>query len=369
MNCKYFGVCGSCNLYKGGYEAQIDSKYRDIKEKFSQLYRDDIDSFTSSESHYRARAEFRIWHDDGEIAYAMRGVDGKSVVKIDSCPMVIEPIYKIMPQILETISKSEVLSQKLFSMEFLSNRDGEMVITLIYHKKLSDDWKNEALNLESDKISIIGRSRKQKVTLSRDYIEERVKLKERTYKFKHIENSFSQPNPSVNEKMVGWVVEKAKNIEDDNLVELYCGSGNFTIPLASKFKRVVATEVAKSGIATAKENMAKNGVSNIEFGRVSSEEFTRAIDRERKFNRLEHIDLESLTLDTIFVDPPRSGLDSETIKLVSRFQNIIYISCNPETLKRDLEILQESHKIERLAVFDQFPYTKHIEMGASLRAE
>jgi tRNA (uracil-5-)-methyltransferase len=81
---------------------------------------------------------------------------------------------------------------------------------------------------------------------------------------------------------------------------------------------------------------------------------------------LKHIDLKSYDFSTVFVDPPRAGIDSETLKLLARFENIIYISCNPETLKRDLEIL-ENHKVEKMAIFDQFPYTNHLEMGAILR--
>jgi tRNA (uracil-5-)-methyltransferase len=150
-------------------------------------------------------------------------------------------------------------------------------------------------------------------------------------------------------------------------LELYCGSGNFTIPLSKRFQKVLATEVSKSGISSALSNMERNGITNIEFGRVSSEEFVEALDGVRKFNRLQHIDLESYKFSTIFVDPPRAGVDSETIKLLQRFENIIYISCNPETLKRDLDILEESHTLQKVALFDQFPYTDHIEMGAILK--
>jgi tRNA (uracil-5-)-methyltransferase len=351
----------------GEYSWQFSEKEREIRDEFGDVYSGEIDRFYSPEQHYRARAEFRIWHDDGKIFYAMSSVEKRSILKIDSCPMVLEPIAEIMPSLIEEIQKEKILSEKLFSIEFLSNRAGEMVITLIYHKKLSEEWRESASKFITDKISIIGRSRKQKEILGRDYIEENLDLKNRSYRFKHLENSFSQPNPAVNEKMVDWILSELQSSEDSNLIELYCGSGNFTIPLASKFHRVVATEVAKSGIATATENMERNGVTNIEFGRVSSEEFVQAIDGVRPFNRLQHINLKTLSLDTIFVDPPRAGLDSETLKFVSRFKNILYISCNPETLKRDLEILQKSHSVNRLAMFDQFPYTHHMEMGASLQ--
>jgi tRNA (uracil-5-)-methyltransferase len=99
---------------------------------------------------------------------------------------------------------------------------------------------------------------------------------------------------------------------------------------------------------------------------MSAEEFTQAMQGVRKFNRLKDIDLSSYNCETIFVDPPRSGLDDETVKLVQSYRRILYISCNPQTLCANLEQLQNTHKISRLALFDQFPYTHHMECGILL---
>jgi tRNA (uracil-5-)-methyltransferase len=88
---------------------------------------------------------------------------------------------------------------------------------------------------------------------------------------------------------------------------------------------------------------------------------------EREFRRLEGFDLTKYSYDTVLVDPPRAGLDADSVELVSRFETIIYISCNPETLKQNLKTLVETHTIERFALFDQFPYTHHIETGVLLK--
>ena len=101
---------------------------------------------------------------------------------------------------------------------------------------------------------------------------------------------------------------------------------------------------------------------------MAAEEFTQAMNGVRQFNRLEGIDLKSYQCETIFVDPPRSGLDSETEKMVQAYPRILYISCNPETLCKNLETLSQTHKVERLALFDQFPYTHHMECGVLLTA-
>jgi len=158
-----------------------------------------------------------------------------------------------------------------------------------------------------------------------------------------------------------------KSIKEGELLETYCGLGNFTIPLSKYFKRVLATEISKSSIKSAKENCKLNGVDNIEFVRLSASELTQALKGEREFRRLKDIDLDSYNFSTILVDPPRGGLDKDSLDLVSKFDNIIYISCNPKTLKRDLETIIKTHNIKNYALFDQFPHTEHIESGVFLR--
>jgi len=374
MNCDYFGKCGSCNFYQGGYETQIRLKENRVKADFHDIFNGDFEVFKSPEENYRYRVEFKVWHKGESIHYAMRGVEKNDIVLIDNCSMVSKPIENLMSPLLSEIGKSALLSKKLFSIEFLSNRVGDIVVTLIYHKKLSnvsDDWDIEAKEIQTQfNISIIGRSRKEKRVLGKDYISDKLEIEGKEYQFRHLENSFSQPNPAVNQNMVNWIVGNVDKLEKvDDLIELYCGSGNFTIPLSTKFNKVLATESSKLGIISAIENRDRNSVKNIDFIRVSSEEFTEAIDKKRVFFRLKDIDLDSFSLNTIFVDPPRSGLDNKTIELTKRFKNILYISCNPETFKRDLDILGKTHKIRKMAIFDQFPYTKHLEMGAILESE
>jgi tRNA (uracil-5-)-methyltransferase len=168
-----------------------------------------------------------------------------------------------------------------------------------------------------------------------------------------------------NIKMIEWVLENTSESSSD-LCELYCGGGNFTIPLSTKFNKVLATEISKTSIKSALRNCSLNEIDNIEFIRMSAEEFTEALEFKRDFRRLKDVDLKSYDFDTIFMDPPRAGLDDITRDLGKDFNKIIYISCNPETLHRDLQELTKTHKIVRFALFDQFSYTNHIESGVVL---
>ena len=365
LNCKYFGECGSCKNYENGYETQLLKKLDLNVERFREFYQSDIDICRSPQSGYRARAEFKIWHIGDEIRYAMNALEHKGIVIIDECPQVNEYIFKLMPKLLEAIAQAGI-GHKLFGADFLSSSDGEIAVSLLYHKQLDAHWEEKAKEIAPKLgISIIGRSRKQKLVVGQDYVTETLHVRDVDYRFMQIENSFTQPNPRVNEQMIAWALEQFKDTSGD-LLELYCGAGNFTIPFARKFDKVLATEISKSSIAAAKNNMQLNDVANIEFVRMSAEEFVQALDGVREFNRMKDIDIDAYQLKNIFVDPPRAGMDEESCAFAARHDTILYISCNPETLHRDLKLLTQTHRVEKMGLFDQFPYTNHVEMGVKL---
>ena len=365
MECKYFGECGACRVFESGYDGQIEQKIELNKDRFKDFYSGNISVFRSPTSHYRSRSEFKIWHIDDDIHYAMNHIEKKGVVLIDECPQVNIHISQLMPKLLKAIKEKDI-GFKLFGADFLSSSDGEIVVSLLYHRRLDEDWMRLALEIADElSIYIIGRSRKQKEVIGQDYITESLNINSKIYKFNYIENSFTQPNPRVNEKMVSWALDMFSNAKND-LLELYCGAGNFTIPFATIFDKVLATEISKSSINAAKTNMSLNGVTNIEFVRMSAEEFVEALDGVREFRRMKDIDIKSYSLQNIFVDPPRSGMDENSCRFSARFDTILYISCNPESLVRDLDILSQTHDIVDMAIFDQFPYTHHVEMGVKL---
>ena len=152
-----------------------------------------------------------------------------------------------------------------------------------------------------------------------------------------------------------------------DLLELYCGHGNFTIPLAAKFNCVLASEISKSSIANARINCELNGVCNAQFVRLSADELMSAFARQREFERLKGIDIFGYNFSHVLIDPPRAGLEPSVIDFIKNFQNLIYISCNPQTLFENLRSLCVTHEVCRFAIFDQFAHTSHIECGVLLR--
>jgi len=362
MNCNYIGVCGGCTLGNLSYDEQLNLKIQREKHRFKDIYSFDMDTIKSDTSGFRNRVEFRIFHKNGIISYAMSGID-KKILTIQNCNIVNQNIAFTMTKLLDMIQTNDILCKKLFSIEFLSSSIGDLLITLIYHKKLDKAWEDEGIKLQQKlKAKIIGRSRKQKVILSDDFVCEKVL----GFDIRYFDGSFTQPNAKVNVKMITWVLDNINSGGD--LCELYCGNGNFTIPLSFKFNQVIATEISKTSIKNGKLNCDLNNITNIKFVRLSSQEFAEAMDKTREFRRLQqqNIDLQNYNFSTIFVDPPRCGLDDTTLKLVQNFNQIIYISCNSETLHRDLKKLITTHKIKNFALFDQFSFTHHIECGVVL---
>jgi len=370
MNCKHFGECGSCGLHDIEYDEQLTQKIQRVAKHLHPYHQANLEVYDSPQSHYRSRSEFRVWHDGDVCSYAMGSITKTGAINITQCPKVIKPIESRMWRLLEYINDSAELSHRLFSIEFLTTTTDECLVTMIYHKKLDESWSYRAKELAKElDIHLIGRSRKQKVVLSQEFVTEALSIDETIYKYRYYEGGFTQPNPTVNVKMIEWAMEQARGACDGDLLESYCGLGNFTIPLSKLFTKVLATEISKNSIKSAKENCELNQVDNIEFVRLSSEEMTQALNRDREFTRLKGIDLDNYEFSCVLVDPPRAGLDSATIKLISNIDNIIYISCNPETLARDLESLTQTHTVEQAALFDQFPHTSHIESGVFLRRD
>ena len=419
MNCESFGSCGSCTLGEP-YADQILYKKRLIADKFRDFFNGEFEFFASSPQNYRIRAEFGIWHDIWhsafDLAYTMGGARSKKIL-INECPKVALPIANLMPRLLEALRRSEALKEKLFGVEFISCASG-ILATLLYHKRLGER-EQEAICELADKldITIMARARGQKLLSGELSLTDELCVDGRVYKFRFGENAFIQPNRGVNEKMIAWArscvdfgkdgtseVCAAQNFAVKNsiaensvaqnssceqfapqnsscekhavrpessgardLLELYCGHGNFTIPLAAKFNRVLASEISKSSIANARINCELNGVCNAQFIRLSADELMSAFARRREFERLKGIDIFSYDFSHVLIDPPRAGLEPSVIDFIKNFQNLIYISCNPQTLFENLRSLCATHEVRRFAIFDQFAHTSHIECGVLLK--
>ncbi len=141
----------------------------------------------------------------------------------------------------------------------------------------------------------------------------------------------------------------------------------FSLALARNFNRVLATEIAKPSVAAAQYNIAANHIDNVQIIRMAAEEFTRAMNGVREFNRLQDRP-EALSVRNHFCRSAAQRSGQRNGKMVQAYPRILYISCNPETLCKNTETLSQTHTVSRPALFDQFPYTHHMECGVLLTA-
>ncbi|WP_414828494.1 tRNA (uridine(54)-C5)-methyltransferase TrmA [Alteromonas sp. H39] len=352
------------------YQSQLDEKVSRLTGLLSAFDAPAPRVYASATVNYRMRAEFRVWHDGDDLYHIMFNQDTKEKYRVDSFPPASSGINIMMSLLMDKLRDNAVLRKKLFQIDYLSGLSGEMVISLLYHKQLDEEWEEEATRLREElghtmPVSLIGRARKQKRIIGSDFVIERLPINGESFIFKHIENSFTQPNAQVNCRMIEWALDVSSALDGD-LLEMYCGAGNFSMPLAKHFRRVIGTEIAKPSVNAAQYNIDANRLDNVKIVRLSAEEFVEAMKGTRTFARLEGIDLTEYNFSTVLVDPPRAGLDKESLKKIQDYDNIIYISCNPETLADNLRTLCETHKITDSALFDQFPFTHHIEAGVKL---
>jgi len=358
------------NFLPTAYSELLEEKCSGVVELLSPYSPPAPDIYESEPQAFRMRAEFRLWHEGDDLNYVMfRRDDPKTPVPIVEFPIACRAIQGLMPLLLQRLKNEDILRQRIFQVEFLSTTTDETLVTLVYHRKLDEEWLEMANSLAEDlNIQIIGRSRKQKVVVGRDYVNETLNISGVNYCYRQYEQAFTQPNAKVNTCMIEWAGDCASTLGGD-LLELYCGNGNFTLPLSNYFGSVIATELSKASIKAAKENLKENAVNNVEMIRLSAEEVTEAMTGVRQFRRLAQLPkpLQDYAISTVFVDPPRAGLDDLTEKMVSGFDNIIYVSCNPNTLADNLSNLCSTHEIQNFALFDQFPYTHHMECGVLLR--
>ena len=330
--------------------------------------------------------------------------------EVPSYPMGSTRINELMPRVRAAVEGDTALSEKINDVRFLTTLAGDALVSITYNRPIDADgaWEAAATALSEalgpgpggKPVKIVGRSRKVKIVVGGETVEETLSVAGRggsgaECHYLQTEGAFSQPNAGVCEHMLAWAYaaaappprsseeEEGDEGEDEegkrngDLCELYCGNGCFTIALAPRFRRVIATELSRSSVALAERNIAANGLAaggRVRVAKLSAEEFSAAYRGERVgATRLADAGIDAAAdlaangeLRTLLVDPPRAGLDETCRGLARRFARVIYVSCNPETLARDVAELRATHRVTRLAAFDQFPYTPHLEAGVLL---
>ena len=331
---------------------KFDRFQDDIKNNYDEKVVINLSPSTS----FRSRCEFSY----GKNHYVMHDVNGKIYIKTFKDASL--DIQNLMPVLLKRINENNEINHKLFQVNFRSNQHNKIMVTMIYHKIIDKSLINIVNQISDDlKVNIIIRSKNYKYETRGLYLDDTLIYK--NLKIYQTDNTFTQSNKYLVDKMIFKVIDFIEN--PDDLLELYCGIGTFTIPLSFIFNKVLATENNRNSIKCLNKSLKENNISNIHNARLSSDEVSELF-KGKFFNRMNSKSISDFNFSHILLDPPRSGLTEDVINLASNFKNIIYVSCSAETYIRDINLIR-SHKITNIELFDQFPNKNHLEIVSVLK--
>lgn len=379
---KEAGELWECNAaaYDAALAAKVDRVSGLVRSALGTAY-EEPESFevkASPKSHFRQRANFRVVIEEGTVYFVMFAADATTVpLRCDRFPRGSVRLNQLMTVTRDVLNRNADLRRSLIEVRIQTTKcdGGGSFVLLCYSRGLvQEKWTPAAEELRSaagEDVVVVGRSRRLRlfVGAERPAIFETLHVDGRALVYEQVEGEFSQPNAAVCESMLSWAARATANSTDHDLLELYCGNGNFTVALAPNFRQVLATEMSKNNVLCARANAARNSCANVKVARLTAAEMGTALSPTgRDFNRLHQarVDLDDYDLGTLLVDPPRAGLDVDAAALAATFRRILYVSCNPDTFSRDLRRLRKTHRLTHLAVFDQFAYTDHVECGAVL---
>lgn len=353
--CPYFFECGGCQLQHMSYEKQLQFKQNLVKNTLKKVGNIDADvgkTIASKDKFfYRNKSVFPLVSRGGDVYIGMFKENSHDLVDIDECKIAKKGINNILK-----ISREFFKIYNIDGIRYLVVREinNEFLITIVasknieireYARVLRDSGIRFSLdiNINNDKNKILS-NKSIKV-----YGENFIRLNEYDIKYKIDSLSFMQVNDTVKKKLYDKVLDEIKI--GDNVVDSYCGAGLLSAVISNKAKHVYGIEISKSAIENANKLAIENGIKNITF---------ICGDCKREIPKL----LPNIEADfTIILDPPRSGCDEFVLRAIidTKPSKVVYISCNPITLAKDLKTLLNVYKIEKITPFDMFPQTANVE--------
>ena len=321
--CKYYDVCGGCNLMHMSYQNQLIYKQEKIENIINKYVNEkvDIKPIIASENEINYRNKITI-HADKHIGLYQE--NSNKLIKIDECLLADKRINRII---------KELYNKYLYRDEFVI-RVGEKE-TLFYYQ----NPKNNLEDISADNIAL-----NNKIIKGKNYIIEALN----DLKYKISPSSFFQVNTKQAIKMYEIIKQIVNSKKSDKIIDLYCGTGSIGLFLNNECNSILGIEINKDAVKDANDNMLLNNIKNARF--IAGD--AKRVIKEISFNP-----------DILIVDPPRSGLFKGMIDDIYIFNplTIIYVSCDPLTLARDLNILKEKYCIKMIQPIDLFPNTHHVE--------
>lgn len=376
-DCATYKRCGGCNLRHIDYEETLNIKQNTVQNLVNKTLNNKIKVEMTvgmgNPYNYRNKAQYPVGFDkSGEPVMGVYAKRTHEIIPMRNC-MIQNPVSeKIANVVLGFFIKNNIPIYNEKNGEGLLRhivikvgiKTHEIMCILVLNKK--------ELKKEKELIKVLIREFPEIKTIVKNYNMKNTNVilgneneviygdgyiydELGDYTFKISPLSFYQINPIQTEALYNIAIEMADLKKTDTLFDLYCGIGTIGIFASPYVNKVYGIEIVKQAIEDAKENANINNIRNIEFF---------AGDVEKVFENVlkEH----NVKPDVIFVDPPRKGLDKHTIENILNIkpEKIVYISCNPASLVRDLKLLEESYEIKKIQPVDMFPFTSHVECCA-----
>jgi len=358
--CAAFGVCGGCSLQHLSHEKQIVYKQQSLLDNFHKQGHVSPDEvlkpIESPEWGYRFKARLGVKYVKAKkrVYIGFREKHSRYLANMDVCEVLDQRIGKNLNIIADAIGKLSCFN-KIAQIEVAFSETG---CGLVFRNlvELTDDDKEILKNLAEQKDYHVYLQPKGPKTVTLLYPEKSelsYSLTDYDVRLVHLATDFTQVNPYINPLMIKQALALLQPETTDNILELYSGIGNFTLPIARSANSVVAVEGEKSLVDRANENAKRNGIDNVEYHVANLMEDTQGLPwlRDKTYNK-------------VLLDPPRSGA-KEMVETIAKLkpERIVYVSCNPSTLARDTDVFVNSYgyKLEKAGVIDMFPHTAHVE--------
>lgn len=364
--CALAQTCGGCQLQHMSMKEQQYFKHQKVQEVIHRIAKLDIaveDVLTMKHpSAYRNKGQIPVGFASGHVVCGFYRVHSNTIIDMQTCPIQSDAINNVLQCVRKLFKKYpdvvKFMRHILIKHAFVT---GQIMVVFITKRKdiahlpfLIQDLVQEISNIESVIQNV--NTREDNVVLGdKEYVlygERTITDKIHDLAFHISSKSFYQVNPIQTEVLYGKVLEFAQLSGEEMVLDLYCGVGTISMFLAQQAKQVIGIEIVPQAIQDAKINAELNGLKNIDF--ICSD----AADYAAK------VCAENLHPDIIVVDPPRKGCDGITLQSIVTMQpkKIIYVSCDPATLARDLRILtDDGYHVEVIQPVDMFPQTFHVE--------
>ena len=379
IDCETFSRCGGCALRHVKYEKTLEMKKEAVETTLRKALGREVkisEVLKMDEPYnYRNKLQYPVGIDNnGKPVMGVFAERTHVIIPTKDCKIQDVLSQKIANDIFEFIENNniKVYNEKSLSGSIrhiiirIGKKTNEVMVTLVsntaeiekekelvnYITSKYKEIKTIVKNINDKNTNVI-LGRKNKVLFGNGYIYDYLG----EFKFKISPMSFYQVNPIQTEKLYGKAVEYANLNGNETVFDLYCGIGTIGIFASKNVKNLYGIETIPEAIEDAWQNAKENNLENAEFFVGDVEKTLPEFISERKINP-----------DVVFVDPPRKGCDKTALDTLLQIEpkRIVYVSCNPATLARDLKILEEKYNIEKLSICDMFPFTHHIESIASL---